>query len=129
MTRDRGDAEGLEQDAVVESIDYEVIPLPKARMIAKRMFFAGCFFLPLLWASNIWLFWPDFRSPRGDPVIKKYTKWSTIGFVIVTVIFLPWLILYAAAGQEILSANVYNALDAASLDLSQYGLGIIDPNN
>lgn len=46
-----------------------------------------------------------------------------------TAIFLPWLILYAAAGQDVLSANVYNALDVSALDLSKYGLGIIDARN
>ncbi|KAG2440962.1 hypothetical protein HXX76_003815 [Chlamydomonas incerta] len=103
------------------------MPVQKARLLSKRMFYGGFCFLPLMWGMNVWLFWPDFKAPRGDPIIRKYTKWSAIGFIVATVIFLPWLLLYAIAGQDILSPNVYNALNAAALDLSAYGLGIINP--
>ncbi|KXZ56290.1 hypothetical protein GPECTOR_1g255 [Gonium pectorale] len=121
------DREAVERDQVVESVDYELMPVLKARTQSKRMFYGGFLFLPLMWAMNVWLFWPDFRSPRGDPIIKRYTKHSAIAFVVLTVAFLPWLLLYAIAGDRILSEKVYRALDAAALDLSKYGLGIIDP--
>ncbi|PNW80568.1 hypothetical protein CHLRE_07g323050v5 [Chlamydomonas reinhardtii] len=126
MDRDR-DAEVHEGDQIVESVDYEVMPVQKARTLSKRMFYGGFCFLPLMWGMNVWLFWPDFKAPRGDPIIRKYTKWSAIGFIVATVIFLPWLLLYAIAGKEVLSPDVYNALNAAALDLSAYGLGIINP--
>ena len=53
------------------------------------------------------------------------TRHSAISFVIATVAFLPWLLLYAIAGDQILSEKVYRALDAAALDLTKYGFGII----
>ncbi|EFJ43852.1 hypothetical protein VOLCADRAFT_121368 [Volvox carteri f. nagariensis] len=116
-----GEANSYEQ--VVETVDYEIIPFAKARTLSRRMFFGGFCFLPLLWAVNVWLFWPDFRSPRGDPVIKRYTQRSAIFFIILTVLFLPWLLFYPIAGKRLLSSKVYRALDAAALDLASYGIG------
>ena len=80
------------------SIDGEVFPLEKARLIAKRsgwedtpvvisswcgrvakelscclllaaVFYFGFAFLPFLWFINVWLFWPEFK--HGDAQIKK----------------------------------------------------------
>jgi hypothetical protein len=48
-------------------------------------------------------------------------RYSAIALAIATVMYLPWLLLYAIAGKEVLSAKVYHALDAAALDLSAYG--------
>ncbi|GIL75900.1 hypothetical protein Vretifemale_5615, partial [Volvox reticuliferus] len=119
------DGEAIVHEQVVESVDYEAMPVAKARTLSRRMFFGGFCFLPLLWAVNVWLFWPDFRSPRGDQVIKRHTRWSAIFFIISTSFFLPWLLVYAIAGKRLLSWKVYHALDAAALDLSQYGIGAI----
>lgn len=102
MDRDR-DAEVHEGDQIVESVDYEVMPVQKARTLSKRseflssalvvwfveelhclsevltrtissldaVFYGGFCFLPLMWGMNVWLFWPDFKAPRGDPIIRK----------------------------------------------------------
>ncbi|PNH09071.1 putative gamma-secretase subunit PEN-2 [Tetrabaena socialis] len=123
------DHEAGGDEGIVDTVDYEALPAAKARLMSRRMFLGGFFFLPLMWGANVWLFWPDFRAPRGDPVIKRYTKYSAVGFTVATVLFLPWLLLYAIAGESILSYKVYHALDAASLDLSAYGLGIINPSS
>jgi hypothetical protein len=44
------------------------LPLPVA---AHPVFYGGFAFLPFMWAMNVWLFWPDFWHPRGDPVVKR----------------------------------------------------------
>lgn len=61
------------------------------------------------------------------PALPCYadTRWSAIAATVATAIFLPWLLLYAIDGQRILDPKVYDALDAASLDLSAYGFGIV----
>lgn len=66
--------------------------------------------------------------PVPPPFPPAVTRMSAISFAVATCLFLPWLLVYAIAGESILSSKVYRALDAAALDLSEYGLGIIDPN-
>lgn len=106
-------------EPIVESIDGEVFPLEKARKTSKYIFFGGFAFLPLLWLMNVWLFWPDFRDYRGDPVIKHYTKRSAICLAVATALFLPWLIFFPVAGKDLMNPKVYKALDATRFDLSK----------
>ncbi|GFH25977.1 putative gamma-secretase subunit PEN-2 [Haematococcus lacustris] len=68
-------------EPVVESVDGELIAVHKAHKLARRMFVAGFFCLPLLWGFNVWLFWPDFRSGR-DAVLSKFTRRSARGFTV-----------------------------------------------
>jgi hypothetical protein len=35
------------------------------------LFIAGCFFLPLFWMTNFWLFWPYLRGKRQNATIEK----------------------------------------------------------
>jgi hypothetical protein len=44
-------------------------PLPLCRPL-RALFFAGFACLPLLWAANVWLFWPQFRH-GSDPLVQK----------------------------------------------------------
>lgn len=53
----------------VETIDGDPLLASEARTLARRYWLAGFFALPWLWATNVWLFWPDFRHGR-DPVVK-----------------------------------------------------------
>lgn len=117
-------------DPVVESIDGEVFLTERARVISRRMLLGGFLFLPFLWGVNTWLFWHDGfgRSGTCDPVMRKHVRRSAVCFVVVTSITLTWFLLYAIAGQSLLSPNVYKALDASALDLTQWGFGIIAPN-
>ncbi len=50
------------------------------------------------------------------------TRQSAIGFVVASCIFLPWFFLYVTAGAEVLSPNVYHALDATRLNAKKLGL-------
>ncbi len=50
------------------------------------------------------------------------TRLSAIGFVIASLIFLPWLLLYMIAGESVLSYNVWYTLDATRLDTAALGL-------
>eukprot|EP01025_Chloroclados_australasicus_P043326 TRINITY_DN4624_c0_g1_i5.p2 TRINITY_DN4624_c0_g1~~TRINITY_DN4624_c0_g1_i5.p2 ORF type:complete len:114 (+),score=5.29 TRINITY_DN4624_c0_g1_i5:193-534(+) len=111
-------------DAVVSTItvDGQSIPLSKARIVCKRMFFAGCFLLPWMWIINVWYFWSDFRGQGVDPVLRKYTRWSAIGAAIVLVLFLPWMLTYMIAGEKVLGSQTWKKLDATNLNLQEYGL-------
>ncbi|GAX83040.1 hypothetical protein CEUSTIGMA_g10466.t1 [Chlamydomonas eustigma] len=107
----------------IESVDGEIFPTDKARTMAKRMFWGGFAFLPLLWFVNIWLFWHEFRSrPGADPCIKKYTRYSAIAFTIASILFLPWLLLYTIAGSWLLDPRVYRALDVINLNIANLGI-------
>eukprot|EP00883_Tetradesmus_obliquus_P014524 jgi/Sobl393_1/7591/SZX64471.1 len=67
------------------------------------------------------MFWPDFR--HGDAVVKAYTRRSAACFAGWCCLFLPWMVLFMAAGSSLLNASVYQKLDAYRLDLAAWGIG------
>mmetsp|Transcript_36154 Transcript_36154/g.80453 ORF Transcript_36154/g.80453 Transcript_36154/m.80453 type:complete len:116 (+) Transcript_36154:197-544(+) len=102
----------------VESVDGEVFPTEKARTLSKRMFYFGFLFLPLLWFVNCWLFWHDFRGrPGADLVIKKFTRFSAIGFTISSCLFLPWFLFYIIAGKNYMDEDLYRKIDVTKLKI------------
>mmetsp|Transcript_7480 Transcript_7480/g.19937 ORF Transcript_7480/g.19937 Transcript_7480/m.19937 type:complete len:112 (+) Transcript_7480:120-455(+) len=105
----------------VASIDGEVFPIARARRIAKGLFFAGFAGLPLLWITNVWLFWPCFRSHQ-DKVITQYVRWSLVGSVAASIIFLPWLLFFSAFGRAYFSPEVYAQLDVTRIPVRQFGV-------
>lgn len=108
--------------ATVESTDGEIFETGKARTISKRMFYAGFCFLPLVWFVNVWLFWPDFRH-GGDSEVKKYTRYSAVGFVVYSILFLPWMLLYLIGGADVIGYTTWYRMDATRLNINQFGLG------
>lgn len=106
---------------IVETVDGEPLERDNARTLSKRVFYAGWLFLPWLWAVNVWMFWPDFR--HGDAVVKAYTRRSAACFAGWCCLFLPWMVLFMAAGSSLLNASVYQKLDAYRLDLAAWGVG------
>lgn len=108
--------------AVVESVDGEVFQADKARLIAKRMFYAGFACLPFVWIVNVWLFWHDFIHGH-DMEVKKYTRYSLLGFVIYSAAFLPWMLTYMIGGADVIGYDTWYAMDATRLNIKQFGLG------
>mmetsp|Transcript_12852 Transcript_12852/g.30497 ORF Transcript_12852/g.30497 Transcript_12852/m.30497 type:complete len:83 (-) Transcript_12852:276-524(-) len=52
---------------------------------------------------------------------KKYARRSAIGFLVLTALFLPWVMVYYIGGESLLG-NAYRRLDASRLPLQSYGL-------
>jgi hypothetical protein len=52
------------------------------------------------------------------------TRRSAACFVGWAVLFLPWTLLYLVAGRQLISASVYEALDAYRIDLASLGIGL-----
>ncbi len=84
------------------------------------MFQFGFAFLPFLWLMNIWLFWPDFRSPQGDAVIRKYTRYSAWGLLVSSLLFWPWFFFYVSAGASVMNPDLYNKLDTYRFPLGDF---------
>ncbi|KAK9819703.1 hypothetical protein WJX72_001443 [[Myrmecia] bisecta] len=74
-----------------------------------------------MWFVNVWFFWADFRSGR-DPVLRKYTRRSAVGFLLVSAIFLPWMLTFMIGQAAVVGDAVFNRWNAAGLDLSALGL-------
>nr|Q54BR1.2 RecName: Full=Probable gamma-secretase subunit PEN-2 [Dictyostelium discoideum] len=60
--------------------------------IAKKLWFIGFFFLPWVWLINILYFIP-YRNSLNDKV-KWYLKFSLIGFLGYSTIFMGWMGIY-----------------------------------
>ncbi|GMH33220.1 hypothetical protein BSKO_01054 [Bryopsis sp. KO-2023] len=104
----------------VFTIDGEEMEIDKARALSRRMYLMGFALLPWMWFTNVWLFWPTLK--RGDdPVVKKYTQSSAIGFCIASAIFLPWMLSYLIGGEALFGKDLFRKLDSSRLDLEAYG--------
>jgi hypothetical protein len=55
----------------VVTCDEDVMPALQARKTSRLYFYLGFALLPWFWATNVWLFWPDFRRDGGDAVVAK----------------------------------------------------------
>mmetsp|Transcript_2740 Transcript_2740/g.4185 ORF Transcript_2740/g.4185 Transcript_2740/m.4185 type:complete len:103 (+) Transcript_2740:202-510(+) len=62
---------------------------------AKKFFFGGFFALPWLWLVSIMYFW---RSE--DLTVRKYVRWSLYGFLVYTMGFVIWIVVFRAALQN-----------------------------
>jgi hypothetical protein len=68
---------------------------------------------------------PSFNSRcdhAGTQPTRADTRWSAIGFVAASVVFLPWFLIYIIAGDTVLSPNMYRILDATRLNVANLGL-------
>ena len=54
----------------VATVDEDLLPSAEARRTCRLYFYAGFAALPWFWATNVWLFFPDFLHGR-DPVVKR----------------------------------------------------------
>ncbi|GFH11231.1 presenilin enhancer 2, partial [Haematococcus lacustris] len=106
-------------EPVVESVDGELIAVHKAHKLARRMFVAGFFCLPLLWGFNVWLFWPDFRSGR-DAVLSKFTRRSAVCFLVSSLLYFPWTFFFTSAGSRYINSDLYNKLDITRVPIRDY---------
>ena len=59
----------MDEEPVV-CVDGDRVLAAEARKTARLYFRTGFFLLPWFWATNVWLFFPDFWHGR-DPVVKK----------------------------------------------------------
>lgn len=53
---------------------------------------------------------------------NKVTRHSAVSFLVASIIFLPWFLLYVTSGQYVLSPSVYNTLDVTNLCVTCFGL-------
>jgi hypothetical protein len=60
---------------------------------------------------------PLFAASAAD------TRRSAACFVGWCSLFLPWMVLFMAAGSSLLNAGVYAKLDAYRIDLASWGIG------
>lgn len=102
----------------IQTIDGASLRLDDARKHCKRMFIAGCALLPWYWVVNLWLFWPYLRSPRADPVLAKYLRYSSYGLTCSTTILLAWILLYQVGGRRLLG-DAFDSLNVTRLDLGE----------
>ncbi|KAJ4748638.1 Gamma-secretase subunit pen-2 [Rhynchospora pubera] len=98
----------------------------EAETSARRFFFWGFAFLPLLWAVNCFYFWPVLvskASPSSSPHfnrIRSYVVWSSIGFVIFAVLLTAWALTFAIGGEHLFGPMwkdlvMYNLADKLQL--------------
>eukprot|EP01113_Clastostelium_recurvatum_P048178 TRINITY_DN8716_c0_g1_i2.p1 TRINITY_DN8716_c0_g1~~TRINITY_DN8716_c0_g1_i2.p1 ORF type:complete len:100 (-),score=18.33 TRINITY_DN8716_c0_g1_i2:77-376(-) len=66
----------------------------KMRNISKKMFIGGFFFLPWLWLVHILLFLREWRKSTTPADVKWYLKYSLVGCIVYTSIFVIWLSVY-----------------------------------
>eukprot|EP00239_Pterosperma_sp_CCMP1384_P002676 CAMPEP_0197858070 /NCGR_PEP_ID=MMETSP1438-20131217/31607_1 /TAXON_ID=1461541 /ORGANISM="Pterosperma sp., Strain CCMP1384" /LENGTH=119 /DNA_ID=CAMNT_0043474117 /DNA_START=376 /DNA_END=735 /DNA_ORIENTATION=+ len=102
----------------IETIDGDVeLTVDKARTLAKKMFFIGFAALPWLWFVNAWYFWPQLKLQQ-DPVVTLYVKRSAAGFVLFTLLLLPWTLTFLFGGKAVVGDNLWNQLSITKIDMS-----------
>lgn len=89
--------------------------------VAKIMFTAGCFFLPWLWILLLIHYRMELLDRTAPAALRGYLFASAAGTVIVTALFLTWVILFQlnwqSWGQVGLSLLIYvPSLDSWWLD-------------
>jgi len=90
--------------------------------VPPALFYAGFLLLPWLWLTSIWYFWPEFW--RGtDPIICKYTRQSAACFILVTAVFLSWMLTFSIGGPSLFGQRFFDDLNLRGLDL--YALGLL----
>ena len=62
--------------------------------VARKMFYGGCALLPWLWLVNIIYFRKLYFSPECPPGVKKWVGRSSIGFLVVTTLWIIWCIIF-----------------------------------
>ncbi|KAK9826991.1 hypothetical protein WJX74_002893 [Apatococcus lobatus] len=107
----------------VRTVDGADMPLQQAHRLTKVFFLAGCCLLPWVWFVNVWLFWPSFRT-GSDAVMAKYTRWSATGFLITSLIFLPWMLGFMIGRDRFVSHDIFVRWNAAGLNLQEWGLSL-----
>lgn len=104
-------------DLAIESIDGELFEVPQARTQSRRYFLAGFACLPLFWAVNVWLFWPTAVKSGGDPIVKKYARYSAAAFAVSSALFLSWMLAFMVGGPAVVGQRLFDTLDATNLDV------------
>mmetsp|Transcript_5456 Transcript_5456/g.15594 ORF Transcript_5456/g.15594 Transcript_5456/m.15594 type:complete len:217 (+) Transcript_5456:110-760(+) len=110
----------LWQESVV-TVDGDRVNPEEARAHCRKMYRAGFALLPLLWAANVWFFWPDFHHGR-DPEIARLTRRSAVGFLVITAVFLPWMLTFTIGQQGVFGEKWFKRLDASGIDMAKWGL-------
>lgn len=52
------------------------------------------------------------------------TRWSALGFCLVSTILLPWMLTYSIGGDAVFGKQLFHSLDASRLRLADYGVPI-----
>eukprot|EP00897_Mesotaenium_endlicherianum_P001300 jgi/Mesen1/1198/ME000128S00173 len=99
----------------------------EARKLARNFFYGGFLALPWLWFVNCYFFWPVLRH-NGDSVIRSYVVRSGIGFLLFTVVLLPWALTFMIGGEKVIGASwknlaVYDVADKLEMWLDLAGAG------
>ncbi|KAK9855780.1 hypothetical protein WJX84_005776 [Apatococcus fuscideae] len=106
----------------VRTVDGADMPLQQAHRLTRVFFIAGWCLLPWIWFVNVWLFWPSFRA--GSDPIKMYTRWSALGFIMTSLVFLPWMVGFMIGKESFVGHDVFVKWNAGGLNLQEWGLGV-----
>ncbi|OQR82758.1 hypothetical protein ACHHYP_15588 [Achlya hypogyna] len=68
--------------------------------IARKMFFGGLALLPWLWAVNVFFYRRQLLDPALDPQTTLWVRRSCVSFVIVTLVFVAWMITFQLTWKE-----------------------------
>lgn len=66
---------------------------------------------------------PHHAPPPKPDALATDTRRSAACFAGWTVLFVPWLLLFAVAGPSLLGQKLYEKLDAYGIDLNALGIG------
>mmetsp|Transcript_19586 Transcript_19586/g.32214 ORF Transcript_19586/g.32214 Transcript_19586/m.32214 type:complete len:98 (-) Transcript_19586:266-559(-) len=86
-------------------------------LVAKRYFYAGFCFLPLLWILNVCNFWGMSRNAGAPPELGTYVWGSLIGASIMVAIIAVWVTLFQlnwetwSFGRDLLVVNIPTTID------------------
>ncbi|CAK4086819.1 unnamed protein product [Aphanomyces euteiches] len=62
--------------------------------VARKIFFGGLCLLPWLWAVNVFHYRAQFLDATIDPKTTLWVRRSFLGFIIVTLIFIAWVVTF-----------------------------------
>ena len=62
--------------------------------------YAGCFFLPWLWIVNLYYFRKLLARQDCPPEVKRWTNYSKIGTLVMTLLFATWVIIFQVTWRD-----------------------------
>ncbi|EQC32029.1 hypothetical protein SDRG_10228 [Saprolegnia diclina VS20] len=84
--------------------------------IARKMFFGGLAFLPWLWAVNAFFYRRQLLDATLDPTTTLWVRRSAVGFVVVTCVFVAWMVTFQLTWKQNNWQNLLLVVPAEDLD-------------
>lgn len=109
---------GAAAAAGVLTVDGTVLPVEEARKLAQRYWYGGFAGLPMLWAVNAALFWPQLwggaaageNRPPADLHVRRYALRSAVGCALVAAVLVPWMLAFIIDGERLVGTETYERL-------------------